>query len=115
MAVVAASLAVMSSLHLSGVLASGSPPFRSSDAGIAEAVIGIVLLAGAVAVWRNPDRARSAALFAIGFAVVGFVVGISITISGGNAVDITYHATVLPILAVTMTFLIRSRRRPTHE
>jgi glycerol uptake facilitator-like aquaporin len=114
MAVIAGSLGIMSYLHQAGVLTDGSPPFRSSDAGIAEAVIGVVLLAGALAVWRIPDRARPAALAAIGFALVGFVVGISITAASGAAVDIAYHATVLPILAVTMVLLLRSRRLITH-
>jgi peptidoglycan/LPS O-acetylase OafA/YrhL len=111
MAAIAVSLGVMSYLHLTGALAGGSVPFRSDDAGIAEAVIGVVLVAGALAVWRIPDRARPAALAALGFAVVGFVIGISITITSGVAVDIAYHGTVLPILAVTMVLLLRSRGR----
>lgn len=114
MAVIAVSLGIMSYLHLTDALPRGSAPFVSNDAGIAEAVIGVVLLAGALAVWRIPDRARPAALSAIGFAIVGFVIGFSITATSGVAVDIAYHATVLPILAVTMVLLLRSRRPITH-
>lgn len=114
MTAVALSLGVMSYLHLSGILANGEAPFRPSAAGTAEAVIGVVLLAGAVAVWRIPDRARPAALAATGFGVVGFAIGIGITIPSGAVIDIAYHATVLPILVVTLVLLLRSRRRITH-
>jgi peptidoglycan/LPS O-acetylase OafA/YrhL len=113
MAAEAASLAVMSYLHLHGDIGGGAgTPFRSSAAGIAEAVIGVVLLAGALAAWRIPDRARPAVLAAVVFAIIGFVVGISITISGRSGVDIAYHATVLPILVVTLILVPPRRRRP---
>jgi ABC-type Fe3+ transport system permease subunit len=111
MGVVAATLAVMSALHLSGALPAGTPPYAASSAGIAEAIICVVLLAGAVAVWRDPGRARPIALAALGFSILGFVVGISITIAGGPAVDIAYHGTVMPVLIVLIAVLFRRTRQ----
>jgi hypothetical protein len=107
MGVEAASLAVMSFLHLHGDLTDGAPPFRPVEAGIAEAIICVVLLAGAVAVWRIPGRARPVAVAATGFAIAGFLLGITVTIAGGATVDIAYHSTVLPLLVVTMVLLVR--------
>lgn len=116
MLIEAASLAVMSALHLTGVLDPGHHGiYAPNDAGIAEAVIGVVLLAAGIAVLRSPGTGRRAALWATAFAVVGFCVGISITIRGGNAIDIAYHSTVLPILVISLIALARplvaSRRR----
>jgi hypothetical protein len=107
MGVEAASLAVMSFLHLRGGLHGGSSPFRPSAAGIAEAIIGLALVAAVVTVWWAPHRARPIALGAVGFAIVGFVVGLNFTIRGGNATDIAYHATVLPVLVLTLVLLLR--------
>lgn len=111
MLVEAASLAVMSVLHLTGTLDQGHPPYRAGDAGIAEALIGLVLLVAAIAVLRIPDRSRSTAIGATAFAIVGFAVGITITVKGGDAFDVAYHATVLPILVATLVLLLRSRPR----
>jgi hypothetical protein len=113
MGVQAASLAVMSFLHLHGDLRDGALPFRSGEAGVAEAVICAVLLGAVVAMWRLPRHARPIALAAVGFAIAGFLVGITITISGGATVDIVYHSTVLPVLVATMVLAARRPGRPT--
>jgi multisubunit Na+/H+ antiporter MnhF subunit len=97
----AATLGVMSTLHLSGVLAGGSEPFNASHAGIAEAIIAVVLLAGAAALVRGRNDARVIALAATVFAVVGFIVGLNFTVRGSDAIDIAYHVAVLPILVLT--------------
>ncbi|HVV24312.1 MAG TPA: hypothetical protein VHF06_33065 [Pseudonocardiaceae bacterium] len=104
----AVSLAVMSSLHLTGGLPSGSGAFRSDGAGIAEAVIAVVLAGGVVAVFGSPATARTSALATVGFAIVGFLVGLSFTLRGGSAIDLTYHLVGLGVLAVTMIMAIRS-------
>jgi hypothetical protein len=101
----AATLVVMSALHLTGVLHVGSTDRTSPGAGFAEAVIAVVLIGGAIALARR--RARGTALGAVAFAIVGFLIGISFTISGGAAIDIAYHATMLPILAATLAGLQR--------
>jgi len=110
MAAEAASLAVMSTLHLTGIDGGGTLPYRPSAAGLAEAVIGLVLVAGAVAGWRARGRAWAAAVGAVGFAIVGFIVGVTITLSGGPGIDIAYHCAVLPVLVVTLGLLLRRPR-----
>ncbi len=105
----AATLAVIASLHLSGVLG-GKKPFRPTDAGIAEAIIGLVLVYGVAALLRRFRHARSIArpVATIVFAIVGFVVGLTFTLRGGDAIDVAYHATVLPLLLLTLIVLVRS-------
>ena len=102
MAAEAASLAVVSALHLSG--ADGND---ATGAGVAEAVICVVLLGGTIAYVRAP-WGRTAALAATGFAIAGFCYGLSVTARGGDVPDIAYHATVLPLLIVTMILIIRA-------
>jgi len=102
MGFVAATLAVMSALHLAGVLDDGSPPFDPDRAGIAEAVIALVLAGGAVALARG---ARRVAFLAVVFAIAGFGVGLSMTIRGHAGWDIAYHATVLPLLLLALAQL----------
>jgi hypothetical protein len=100
MGFVASTLAGMSVLHLAGTFG------RGTDAGIAEAVIGAVLVAGAVALARGGDR--RAALAATAFAIAGFLVGLRFTIDDGG-VELAYHLAVLPLLVLTLTALIRAR------
>lgn len=107
MGAVAVSLAVMSSLHLTGGLPGGSPPFQSDGAGIAEAVIAVVLAGATVTVLRAGAYARTTAIAATGFAIVGFLVGLSFTVRGGSTVDVTYHAIGLTVLAVTAALLVK--------
>src|SRR5262245_30675929 len=82
-----ASLAAASTVHL----VRGEP--RS---GIPEAVILAVLATAAVVAYRGRPGWRGAALGAVGFAIAGFALGLSITANGGRPGDIAYHATVLP-------------------
>ena len=110
MTLVAASLAVESALHLSGAVGAGAKPFDPTDAGIAEAVIGAVLVSGAAALWRAPDRSRPFATGATVFAIVGFLVGLSFTARPGHGPDLVYHLAVLPILVGTLAVQLRSRR-----
>lgn len=107
----AATLAVVSPLHLTGVIGGGSGPFDPSAAGIAEAVICAVLAAAAVAAFRNPGRARPVAVGAVTFAIIGFLVGLSITARGGDAFDVAYHSAILPVLIVTLILLLRPHGR----
>jgi hypothetical protein len=106
-AFVALTLAVVSALHLSHVLDSGSKPFNPTAAGIAEALIGVVLGVGAVALLLPSRHAREIGIGATAFAIVGFVVGLSFTARGGGEIDIAYHAVVLPLLLVTLLALRR--------
>jgi hypothetical protein len=99
----AASLAVMSALHLTGVLTG-----RFDPAGVAEGVIGVALLWGAQALRRGGEAARGVASATVSFAIAGFVLGLSFTLRGGTAIEIAYHAAGLPLLIVTL-WLIRRR------
>src|SRR5262245_47433736 len=110
MGVVAATLAVMSAVHLSGTLGDGAEPFDPSHAGVAEAVICAVLAFGAVALLRGSRNAVALAAASTGFAIAGFVVGLNFTIRGGGAADIAYHAVVLPLLVILAALLLRLRR-----
>ena len=67
-------LAVFSTLHLTGVLRIRSSSRPSYGAGVAEALICIALLAGACALVHSPARGRRVALAAVAFAIVGFFV-----------------------------------------
>ncbi|NJC68574.1 hypothetical protein HC031_02375 [Planosporangium thailandense] len=108
LAVVAASLVVASAMHLSGhVHGRAEPPFDAGDAGIAEAVIAAVLVAGVFGMLRSQPRGRTAGLITTGFATVGFLVGLSITARGGHWPDIAYHLVVLPILVGSLVVLAR--------
>jgi len=99
-------VAIMSALHFAGVLG-GSEPFQPRPAGIAEATIGIALAYGAAMLLRRSPNRRPVALAANGFAIVGFIVGLSFTARGGGAIDLAYHATVLPLLLLTFGLLLR--------
>jgi CHASE2 domain-containing sensor protein len=100
----------MASLHLAGLLR-GSKPFRPDDAGIAEAIIGVALLVGAAALWRQTGHHWGLAVGATSFAILGFVVGLTFTLRGGDPIDIAYHLTLLPVLLLTLVVLLR-RKEP---
>jgi 4-amino-4-deoxy-L-arabinose transferase-like glycosyltransferase len=104
MACEAASLVVMSALHLTGTLGQGN---TGSGAGIPEAIIAAVLASGAAVLVRAPERGRRTALAAIVFAIAGFIIGLTFTVRGGDPVDVAYHATVLPILILTAALAAR--------
>jgi hypothetical protein len=69
----------------------------------------VVLAAGAVALFCHPLRGRGPAIAAVAFAIFGFIVGLSFTISGGAAADIAYHVTMLPIL-IAVAVMLRPQR-----
>ena len=106
LAVVAATLAVASVLHLTGNT-TGSAPFDADHAGIAEAVIGAVLLIGAGVMVRSRANARTAGLIATVFAIAGFGVGLSFTTRGGHAPDVAYHLVGLAVLVGCLVALVR--------
>ena len=110
MVVIAASLAVASIVHLTGHVSGRTDLYDADDAGIAEAVIGVVLAAGAVVMFRSPERARRAGLAATGFALAGFLVGLSITARAGHWPDIAYHTAILPLLLGAFALLYRMPR-----
>ena len=108
----ALTLAVMAFLHLASSLGGGLNSFSAPDAGVAEAVICVVLAYGALRLMRGASRARAIAMASTALAIVGFVIGLGSTLRGGDAVDIAYHVTMLPLLVLTLRALLR---RPANE
>jgi hypothetical protein len=108
----ALSLAVIASLHLSHVLTGGKKPFRPTAAGIAEAIIGLVLLLAIAALVRRSSKARAIAIATVLFAIAGFVLGLAFTLRGGDTIDIAYHATVVSLLLLTLVLVLRSAAPP---
>lgn len=109
MALLVGSLAVTSGLHLSGaVQGRNNQVYSPFAAGVAEALIGVALLWGAVCLSRGSRAGRAVALGTTIFAIVGFGYGLSVSIRGGTLPDICYHATVLPILVVTFVLILRT-------
>jgi hypothetical protein len=88
----AATLAIASVLHL----AAGG--IKLDGAGVPEAIICAVLVAGAASLWGLGSGGRSVAVGATSFAIFGFIVGLASTITGGSAFDLGYHLIMLPIL-----------------
>jgi hypothetical protein len=103
MGFVAVTLALMSSLHLSGILAGRGKPFDATHAGIAEAVICLALASGGGTLMGGSARARTVAIATTVFAIAGFIVGLNFTVRGGDTIDIAYHASVLPLLLVALS------------
>lgn len=110
MSLESAALTTMSALHLSGALAGGTKPFDPHDAGIAEAIICVALAAGATALTRRSPGSTRTAAGAICFAIFGFFVGLYFTVQAGDAIDVAFHATMLPLLAITLTALLLTAR-----
>jgi hypothetical protein len=98
----AASLVVVSSVHLSR---------SESHAGTAEAVVCVVLAAGAIPVYRAAPSWRSAALGTVGFAIAAFLLGLSVTSRGDSIGDLAYHGTVLPLLVGTLALAMPASTR----
>ena len=107
MVLIAVSLVVASIVHLVGHVRGRSELYDATDAGIAEAVIAAVLTGGAFAMVRVPESARPAGLGATAFAIVAFLVGLSITARAGHLPDIAYHAAILPLLVLILVALVR--------
>ena len=100
---------VVAALVHRGALVSG---YEHREAATAESVIAAVLLADFVLTWAWPARVRPIALAALGFALLGTLVGvvtIAIGIGPRTVPDVAYH---LAILAVLAWGLVLARRAP---
>lgn len=109
MVVESASLAIASTLHLSGLVHGRGEPFDANHAGIAEAILAVLLLGGAVALVRGGPRARRTAMAITAIAIIGFLNGLAMTTRGGDLPDIVYHLVTLPLLVGGLVVLWRSR------
>jgi hypothetical protein len=112
----AATLGVASYLHLDGRIPLGFTTITGEHFGrasVPEAIIGAVLAAGAVVVAVAPGRARTAALGATGFAVLGVLAGLGFVLTSSRphiAVDLAYHLTILLVLLAGLVVLVRTGR-----
>jgi peptidoglycan/LPS O-acetylase OafA/YrhL len=107
---VGVSLLVMAALHLTHVISGGGPPYDPSSAGVAEAVIGAVLLAAVYRARRSPEGSWGLMMGALAFAIAGFVIGMTFTVRSGTAVDVAYHAVGLPLLLITLALHLKRGR-----
>jgi len=107
--VVAGSLVIASTLHLAGLVHGQGGSFDADHAGIAEAIIGAVLIGAAITMWRALAHARTVGLAGAAFAIVGFLVGLRFTLTGGHLPDIAYHLIGLSILIAAAIALWRAR------
>ncbi|HEY2302348.1 MAG TPA: hypothetical protein VGH66_10665 [Acidimicrobiales bacterium] len=109
MAFVAATLVVASVIHLAGLTPAGTKaPFAAGRAGIAEAIIAVALAWGAIVVLRSAPHARTVAVVTTSFAIVGFLIGLSMTSRGGDTADVAYHVVTLPVLVAVLVALLRT-------
>lgn len=112
----AATFGVASYLHLNGRIPLGFTTITGEHFGrasIPEAIIGAVLTAGAIVVAVAPGRARTAALGATGFAVLGVLAGLGFVLTSSRphiAADLAYHLTMLLVLLAGLVVLLRTGR-----
>ena len=81
-----------------------SDPFPG--AAIPEAVIALVVAAGAVAVFTQRPAARGIAVVATLSALLGTLYGLTVTLGSARTGDIAYHVGILVVLAVTLGLLL---------
>jgi hypothetical protein len=101
----AATFIAAASIHF-GALLEG---YRHQEAGTAETVIALVLLAGLALTWTR-SGARRAAIGAQALAILGVLVGlftIAIGIGPRTVLDITYHAGILAVLIAGLLTAVR--------
>ena len=94
-----ASTFVVAALIHFGVLFGG---YQHREAGIAESVIGAVLLAGLALTWIRPQALQAIAIAAQGFALLGTLVGIFTIVVGvgpRTLPDVIYHLAIVMVLA----------------
>jgi len=104
MAAEAATFALASAIHLA---------VGFTDAAIPELLIAAVLGVGSSAILSRRAHTWSIALGATAFAAFGTVLGLTIIAAGRQDVpDLTYHASILAALALTLTALLRAAADP---
>jgi hypothetical protein len=98
---------VASLIHFE-VLFDGYP---DREAGIAEMVIGVVLLAGFIYTFLAPQRERITALVVQGFALAGTLVGLILLIALGpaTALDVFIHLVMITVLVIGLVTAWRAR------
>ncbi len=88
------------------------PGFEHTKAGVAESVIGVVLLLGWGVGMARPSAFRWAGPLAQGFALLGTLVGaftIAIGIGPQTVGDLVFHAAILIVLIAGLVMMLRRR------
>jgi hypothetical protein len=110
--VMAITLATASTIHFGVAVAGVDDPFPG--AALPEAIISVVVLAGAAAAAVRVSHAWRWALAATLFGILGFLIGLRFTLFGGRSVvfgDVVYHLAGLLVLVVIAGLLLSSRGR----
>jgi len=109
----AVTLAVASMLHFGVAIQLGSATISDPFAGAAipEAVIAVVVAAGALTTFVRLAAARWLAPAATLFALVGTVYGLTVTLRRGQVGDVAYHLALLTMLVVAAILLLSGLRR----
>ncbi len=111
LAVQAATFLAAASLHF-GFLTSA---YVFPVAGVAESVIGAVLVAGLLTTWARPAASRGVALSVMGFGLVGTLVGLFTIVAGfgpRTTLDVAVHGTMLLELAAGLLVAGRTHADP---
>ncbi len=74
-------------------------------------MIAAALVAGAAALTTRTGRPRRVALGSVGFAIIGFAVGLTFTLRGAAAASAANRLTLPPLLLLTLVQLLRDRQR----
>jgi hypothetical protein len=91
-----------------GVLIGG---YKHRQAGIAESVIGIVLLGGLALMWIRPASRRGIGLAVQAFALFGTLIGIftiAIGVGPRTVPDIVYHICIVIVLVSGLVTAVRA-------
>ena len=108
MVVATGAFAVASLVHFGVAIALGpvtiDDPFQG--AAIPEAIIAIVLGTGSVTAIARRLTARRLALATTLFALLVTIYGLTVTVRSSRTGDVTYHVTILVVLAVIVGLLL---------
>jgi hypothetical protein len=102
---------IAASLTHFGILADG---YRHRQAGTAESVIGIVLLAGWASTLILPSWTRRIGLGVQAFALLGTLVGIftiAVGVGPRTLPDLVYHACIVIVLLSGLTVAVRAQAK----
>ena len=84
--------------------------YNDQEAGTAESVIAIVLLAGLLTSLLRPDWTRRAGILVQSFALVGTFVGLTLLITLGprSLLDISIHVVMVVLLVIGLVVTVRT-------
>jgi hypothetical protein len=112
MVIAAVTFWLASAIHFGATVTIGSTTVRDPFPGAAfpEAIVGLVVALGAVALLARWRRSWSLAVGTTAFAIIVTLYGLSVTLGSGRSADVAYHLLVLAVLFVVLGTLIAVRR-----